>query len=435
MRLAQDTLGSVLRGPILRPADPSSGIVWADSDAVWIVRRALVQRGSRPAETLPSCGASLQEFALVDPSDAEGIGLKLSPLGAASARTSALVLGAGAIVTTPGAFVSCAFPDDRYLRDFRNAWCNRISPPKMQALIDSLLTVPELVEGRVDPSDSLTLSLTRVVDGTQRSYETTLDSSACWQLCRITRNLFRDERDRLGQSLSLGSWWGSIDARFGTLWNQPRPKAAAPRVMASHPPADALRATIVGWLVDDVSGTPIPHASIRLFDPPLVTLTDEEGAFAFRDQPPKLRYLQINAEYHQMVLAFFDFHKGAVDTVVVRIEPEGTPPTPPSYAPIAHQANWHPMPNPHPVRGERLAVLVRNDRGMPIPRAYVVIARGRTRFGALASGTGDLLFPAVPAGRGELLVRADGYEPFSRTLDFANAGSDSMAIRLDLAKR
>jgi hypothetical protein len=183
------------------------------------------------------------------------------------------------------------------------------------------------------------------------------------------------------------------------------------------------------WIVTD---EPVPNSTFRLFDPVRVVLADDEGGYALRDLAPGRRWVEITGPYQEMGIGFFTFRAGAVDTVIVRVEPNGK--TPPKLAGFDRREQWSPASGLVPDWGERLAVRVREKTGVAVPHAYVVVIQGKTIFGGLADSLGQLMFPAVPSGPGELVVRSANHEPFSRLIQFQDAARESLDVRLNLLK-
>src|SRR5262249_59920401 len=110
--------------------------------------------------------------------DLVGAGIKFSPLYLPDPHwlnLSPLVLGHGRV--TDGSFWSRALPDSAYRLDqFRGPWCFELRSGALRDLFDSLLALPPVRDARVVTSDSVSLTLRRVVRGHPQQYQCTLAS-------------------------------------------------------------------------------------------------------------------------------------------------------------------------------------------------------------------------------------------------------------------
>jgi len=323
----------------------------------------------------------------------------------------------------PGWFVPCAQRDDRYQNDVLHyPQVDGISPSEMKAVIDSLLQVPELREGRIDPADSVTLSLRRVVNGHERIYEATLDGSACWEVWRITRSLGR-------HAAGLAYFWGQVDWRLGSRWGDAGPAVRVKRLLPLGPRTqDPALASLVGYIKDSVTGKPIAQAQVRLYNPIRTAVTDDEGGFSFRDLPPDKRILMVNAPDHEMGFAPMEFHAGAIDTLILRVPPNGE--TPPRVLSFDRHEPWYPTSGTTPAHVASLKVRVSDGSGAALAGAQVLLVQGDTQFGGLVDSSGVLLFPAVSLATARLHVRAANYQSFTNTIEFREGTRVSLDVHL-----
>lgn len=242
LRYAHDPLPHLMPRAGYRPAEPRYGILLADPATERRVRAAVSRWRNQPLEPSRGCGASLSEFTRPDPTEAAGVGIKLTPVSAYRlpilAKRRTLTLGCvpshEPVLSSlsPGWFCPCLLPDHRYAADLTAAQGVLLRPEQMSVLLDSVATCltqhPVIGEG-----DSMTVTLRRVRNGEERIYEAAVDGDAFMTIVRTLAALFPSRENRPLEApvyprpstpesiirTNLVSWTRAVDPRCAPLWN------------------------------------------------------------------------------------------------------------------------------------------------------------------------------------------------------------------------
>ena len=218
-----------------RPVDGRAGLILADGATLSRVRKVVARSMRvRPPES-QSSASSFLDFSGLSEAEAAEVGIKLTPL-----------VGFRLPITTYPLVMSCSvreheqmtlttswFPPGRlpvhlYSLDYQGeGWCLRVRPDQMKLLLDSLTTVPAVAKGSMTANDTLSLMVRRVVQGSERVFECTLDRTAIPTLARILSNVVKDDRPptRAGVTspegiarMNLSMWTRQLDPSTRTLW-------------------------------------------------------------------------------------------------------------------------------------------------------------------------------------------------------------------------
>jgi hypothetical protein len=197
LRVVHDSIPIFAPFTSRRLVDGTDGMLLADEVTVSRTRNAVLRRGNSEAEPFPGCGADLDEFADLNEVEAAGVDLRVTvtrqvraPLQGRPLVLSCAIASPRHVTTTVSWFPACALPMERYTFDYASAasqFCVR--PLEMKAVLDSLVASPKL-DRRVDPADSLSLMVRRVIDGHERVFECTLDREGFAEFVRILTQVF-----------------------------------------------------------------------------------------------------------------------------------------------------------------------------------------------------------------------------------------------------
>jgi len=188
--LAHDSASFTSPSTEYRILDGNLGVMIADPSTLARVRAAMRDFPAYQPRRCADRDASLSEFAGLTESDAAMVGVKLTPTSVLRNPISAwgIVLGCSetdrnqnpyGTALTHGWFPVGALTPNRYAKDYHDYNPGpRALPSQMKAFLDSLATERGCLEHHIDPADSVSLMLRRVVDGRERVFECTLDTTS-----------------------------------------------------------------------------------------------------------------------------------------------------------------------------------------------------------------------------------------------------------------
>jgi hypothetical protein len=228
-----------------RPVDGNAGLLLVDSRTLLRVRDEIQRWASQPPDPELGRSAELAEFVGLDVEQAAQVGIKVTSMptkndSKAFELMSSLVLGCtlerDSVVTSvnTSSFRHCALPNDRYVQDFNGGGRDLFVPPEqMEAVLDSLGTIPALRTKQARSEDMLTLTVQQVRGGRERVYESTLDSATFLAVVRVLAAVFTvpqlDHTKGMRRGLAAESrrinmwyWTRAYDRRCDDLWNPPR---------------------------------------------------------------------------------------------------------------------------------------------------------------------------------------------------------------------
>jgi hypothetical protein len=412
-----------VRERVLWPTDPEFGILPANRDLVRRTLSAVARRGHDPLEPVAACGSSFSETRPADDSEAASACLKLSHRG----RWTIILDGRenpshGDVARDPGWFVSCAFRDDDYRTEFEDAMRFAVGPAKLREMIDSLASMPEFASGRIEPGDSLAVSLRRDIGGAPRFYEVTLSPQGRAALCRAMAAVFHDT-DIV--RLNVPWQWGRVAPSLRANWEPPPPPLTVKLLLGPHSRMPAGTGAIVGLVVDDETEEGVFQATVRISEPDQVCLTGFGGEFALVDLPPGRRLVQVYQAGYEMTFTEIAPDTGKVQTRIFRLSPEKK-----STVAIRHAA-WPEMAVNAPPASAPITVHVRDTKGAPVPDAWLTLIRPDGNESSIADVDGHGSFPRVLPGRYRLLVRKRGFAPWAAPIDFRAAAPSTIETRLE----
>lgn len=217
---------------ILRLVSAESGILMLDEHQLRELRRTVARRPFEEGVRSTPPSTTWRDFAHLPDSALDSVGVKISPLFLPTnywANRQAVVMAC--VTPRPGyladerLFWSRALADSAYHVDHdRYSLCLEIRRDEMARLLDSLVTLGPVQEGRVSRTDSVSVMLRRLVNGLERTFECTLDPASVVHLAAILADAVSPPERLAGEArprpserlaLSLPRWLEGLGPGYG----------------------------------------------------------------------------------------------------------------------------------------------------------------------------------------------------------------------------